>query len=144
MTYLDTNVLLYAIFKDEKYGRVCARILEAIESKRLKVGSSSLVLVEVMGALRKWNGTQRRGRKPTIDVTKNIEAILSLPIVWFDLTVYVVERANGYDYPIQTADCIHLATADLQGMSGILTADQGFDSAAAVAKRIDPLDWSGS
>ena len=35
MKYLDTNVIIYAIENDIKYGRKCKEILEAIQHQKL-------------------------------------------------------------------------------------------------------------
>ena len=138
MKYLDTNIILYAIQNHPEYGSPCKKILTAIESGREKVGASTLVLLEVYGTLRKLNGILRRKKKKELDIQGNISAILSLPIVWFDMSVFVIERAITYSYQMQTADYIHLATADIQGMREIFSADHEFDDISWLS-RIDPL-----
>ena len=141
MTYLDTNILLYAITQDSKYGAACKRILFDIEEGALQVGASTLVLLEVLGALRKINGTRLRKRQPLLDIRANLEAILSLPVVWFEMSVFVIERAANHTMKKgQTADYIHYATAEMQGMKQILSADEDFDQAPGI-ERLDPLQY---
>ena len=35
---------------------------------------------------------------PELDIRKNIEAVTSLPIIWLDISVPVLERASEYEY----------------------------------------------
>ena len=55
MIYLDTNVIIYAIANDEKYGKSCKDILLDIDSKKIEVCASTLVLVEVINVLKNLN-----------------------------------------------------------------------------------------
>lgn len=140
MTYLDTNIILYVITQDPKYGPACARVLADVETGKLQVGASTLVLLEVVGALRKLNATLHRKKRTPIDLKANLAAIISLPIVWFDLTAYTIERILEYPFNMQTADFVHLATAEQQGIREILSADKDFDAPGFI-KRLDPLDY---
>ena len=81
MMYLDTNIIIYAIENHPKYGNVCKKILLDIESGKLKVCSSILVLVEIINVLTKINKVLKKERKK-LNIKENIDAILSLPIVW--------------------------------------------------------------
>lgn len=65
---------------------------------------------------------------------------MSLPIVWFDMSSMVVERASGHDYVTQTGDFIHIATMELNEMTEIISADAEFDRVGSV-KRVDPLRY---
>ncbi len=53
MIYLDTNILIYAIEQHPKYGGPCKRVLEDVESGKLKACASLLMLVEVINVLKK-------------------------------------------------------------------------------------------
>lgn len=137
MIYLDTNVIAYAITNDDKYGKACKKILDDIEKQRLKAACSVLVLIEIINVLQKIN---RKLAKNKLDVKANIDAILSLPIVWFDISFFLIRKAAEYDYQINGADYIHLATMDINSIKTVISADSDIGKADFV-KRQDPLDY---
>ena len=55
MIYVDTNVIIYAVANDAKYGAACKRILLDLETGKLKACASVLVLVETINVLTKIN-----------------------------------------------------------------------------------------
>lgn len=141
MKYLDTNVIGYAIEGHPKYGRACGKILADIQAGRLKAACSILVLVELISVLRKVNRELERRRLPPLDIRANIDAVLSLPITWLELGVFLLKRAAEYQYNIHGADYVHLASLELHDIREIISADSDFDKAGFV-KRIDPLEYA--
>jgi len=111
--YLDTNISIYAIENHPKYGESCKRILQDVESAKLKVCSSMLVLVEFLSVLKKINEILENRRRETLDIRKNIDAVLSLPIVWFDLNFLIIKRASEYEFNVSGVDYIHVASMEL-------------------------------
>jgi predicted nucleic acid-binding protein len=140
MIYLDTNVIVYAIENHPKYGKSCKNILLDIESGKLEVSSSIFILVELIGALSKVNKILSNEKKAMINVEENINAVLSYPITWHDLNFIVIRRASEYKYKIRTADYIHIATIELNGINEIISADSDFDEVKFI-ERIDPLGY---
>lgn len=138
MTYLDTNVIIYAIENHPKYGKICKRILEDIESEKLKVCCSVLVLVETINVLIKVNKILRKKKEKLLNIKENIDAILSLPITWLDLNFSIIKKASEYNYNVSGADYIHIATMELNSVGKIISADEGFDEVEFI-KRVDPL-----
>jgi predicted nucleic acid-binding protein len=140
MKYLDTNVIIYAIENHPKYGKACKKILQDIESGKIKVCASMLVLVEIINVLTKINKLLRKESKNELDIRKNMDAVLSLPIMWYDLGFLVIKQASEYEYNIAGADYTHIATMELNSVNEIVSADQDFDK-VNVIKRIDPLSY---
>ena len=140
MHYIDTNIFIYAIENHPKYGTVCKKILEDVESEKLKVSASILVLVEIINVLTKINKILKRERKRILDLEANIEAILSLPIKWIDLNFFVIERASEYTYDVNGVDYIHIATMEISSINEIISADGDLDRIKTI-KRIDPLRY---
>ena len=138
MIYLDTNVLVYAIENHPKYGKACKRILEDIEAGRLKALSSVLVLVELISVITKLNKILKKEKQKPLRLRENIGAVLSLPITWVDLDFLVIERASEYDYEINGADYVHLASMEIHSTREILSADEDLDKVGTI-KRIDPV-----
>lgn len=137
MRYLDTNILIYAIENHPEYGKQCANILKSIESGRVEACASVLVLVEVLNVLTRINRILRKEGKKQIDKRGAIEAIVSLPIVWFELSPAVVKKASEYDYSVSGADYIHIATMELNSISEIFSADEELDKVGFI-RRIEP------
>jgi len=52
----------------------------------------------------------------------------------------VVEKIVDFPYPAQTADHIHAATMEIQGIKEIISADKDFDAITGIV-RIDPLEY---
>jgi len=140
MIYLDTNVIVYAIENHPKYGIACKKILEDIESRKLEVSASVLVLVELINVLTKLNMIlKRRGKKP-LSIKENIQAVLSLPVVWIDLDILIIEKASEYTFEINGVDYIHVASMEVNSMNEVLSADKDLDK-ARIVRRIDPLEY---
>ncbi len=140
MIYLDTNVIIYAIENHPKYGKRCKQILEDIESEKIKVNSSMLVLVECINVLTKLNKELKKQNKKVLDIRKNIDAILSLPITWLDLNFAIIKRASDYNYNISGVDYTHIATMELNFITKIISADEDFGKVELI-KRVDPLEY---
>jgi len=140
MIYIDTNIFIYAIENHPEYGEDCKRILLEVEKGKLKVCASILVLVEIINVLTKMNKIiEKRGRKP-LDIRKNIDAILSLPIVWFDLTFLVIKRASEYTYSITGVDYVHIATMEINLVWEVISADKELDKIKFIT-RMDPKEY---
>lgn len=140
MIYLDTNIIVYAIENHHTYGKKCKRILEDIESEKTKASCSLLVLVELIHVLGRLNKVLAAQKEKPLDMRKNIDAVLSLPLVWFDVNFAVIRRASEYDYRISGVDYIHVSTMELNSVTKIISADADFDKVDGV-RRIDPLKY---
>ncbi len=141
MIYVDTNVIIYAVANDAKYGAACKRILLDLETDKLKACASVLVLVETINVLTKINKLLNVAGKAELDIRKNIDAILSLPIVWFDLNFLVIKRAAEYKYKVSGVDYVHIASMELNSVSELISADKEIDKVGAI-KRVDPLKYA--
>ncbi|MBI2076320.1 MAG: type II toxin-antitoxin system VapC family toxin [Candidatus Aenigmarchaeota archaeon] len=140
MIYLDTNVIIYAIENHPKYGKKCKQIMEDIESEKLKAHCSVLVLAEMLNVMEKLNKTLKGRKEKPLDMKKNIDALLSLPIVWLDLGFAAIKRASEYSYNISGIDYIHIATMELNSVTKIISADADFDEVEFL-KRGDPPEY---
>jgi len=140
MIYVDTNVFIYAIENHPKYGEACKKVLLDIESEKIKASASVLVLVEIINVLTKINRILKERKKKPLDVKKNIDAILSLPITWFDLNFLVVKKASEYTYNVTGVDYIHIATIEINSVTEIISADDELDKIKFI-ERIDPREY---
>ena len=140
MIYVDTNIFIYGIENHPKYGELCKKILLDIESEKVKVSASVLVLVEIINVLTKINRILKgQGKKP-LDIKENIDAILSLPITWFDLDFLIIKKASEYTYNVTGVDYIHIATMEINSVTEIVSADDELDKIKFI-RRIDPKEY---
>lgn len=137
MKYLDTNIIIYAIENHPEYGKKCKEILQQIQRRKLEVCSSILVLVEVLNVLTKLKRTFKDNE---LDIEGSINALLSLPIVWYELSFPVIKHSSRYDFKVSGVDYIHIATMELNSVFEILSADKELDRVSFI-KRVDPLDF---
>ena len=138
MKYLDTNVIIYAIERHPKYGEKCKDILKAVEDTKLKVCASTLVLVEVINVLCKLNRILEEARKEKLNIRKNIDAILSLPIKWIELDFAIIRRASEYEFKVSGIDYVHVASMELNLVNEIISADEELNKIDFI-RRINPL-----
>jgi len=139
--YIDTNIFIYAIENHPKYGKSCTRILSDIQQKSIEAASSILVLVELVNVLVKMNKILSDKGEKKLVIKDNIEAVLSLPIIWIDLEFLIIETASTFDYGINGVDYVHIASMEANSITQVLSADQELDRVKSI-KRIDPGDYS--
>jgi len=140
MIYIDTNVFIYAIEDNQKYGKACAKIIVDIESEKIKTATSVQTLVEIINVLTYMNWELKKRKMNQLDIQRNIELVLSLPITWFDLDFFTIKKASSYKFEITGADFVHVATMEVNSIKEIITADKDFDK-VDIVKRIDPLAY---
>lgn len=140
MIYVDTNVIVYAIENHPKFGASCKKILEDVEDRKLEACCSVLVLVELINVLKKLNDILLRQGGRKLSIKDNIEAVMSLPIVWMDLDFLVIEKASTYAFDINGVDYVHIASMELNSINEILSVDKDLDKVGSI-RRIDPLDY---
>jgi predicted nucleic acid-binding protein len=142
MIYLDTNVLVYAIENHPEYGESCKKVLIDIQNKKLSACCSNLVLAELLNVLVKLNRVLEKDNKNKMDIRKSMQAVMSLPIIWLDLNLFVIERASEYDYRIAGIDYVHVASMEINMVGTVISADKEFDKVGMI-KRIDPKVYPG-
>lgn len=132
--YIDSNIFFYAKILDRKYGGACAEILSKIEKGKLKAATSTLVIVELANALRKYGLTD--------EVKDVVDAIFSLNINILDFdSLDVRTAARVYDeFKISPYDCVHVAIMRKVGIAEIISADKDFDKISWI-KRLDPKNF---
>ncbi len=131
--YIDSNVIFYAIIMDTVYGKRCGEILREAASGGICGTISTLVIIEVANAMKKYG----LGR----DAKKACTGVMSMPFRIVPLNEQIVHRALAisHDSGMGHYDSVHLATMEEAGLSRILTADKGFEGHQGVT-RLDPLD----
>ena len=140
MKYIDTNVIIYAIESHTKYGEKCKNVLKAIESAELEVSASTLILVEVINVLCKLNRILEEAGKEELNIRKNIDAILSMPIKWIELDFAIIRRASEYKFKVSGIDYVHIASMEFNLVDEVISADEELDKIDFI-KRIDPLTF---
>ena len=78
--------------------------------------------------------------KEKLNIRKNIDAILSLPIKWIELDFAIIRRASEYQFKVSGIDYIHVASMELNLVNEIISADEELNKIDFI-KRIDPLTF---
>lgn len=99
MNYLDTNILGYAVENHPKYGSSCKKIIQDIQDGTLRAARSVLVLSELISVLKKINKELAKRKIADLDIRANIDAVLSLPITWLEIKLFIIKRAAEYTFP---------------------------------------------
>lgn len=129
----DTNVFVYAVGQDHPYREPCRRIVELARTRRLQ-GEASTELVQEFAHLR----TRRGSRQAAARDARRVVGLCRLHPVGereLDVALRLFERHAA----LSMRDAIHTATAAVQGIDAILSADRHFDAVPGI-ERIDPAD----
>ena len=105
--FVDSNVFFYAKIFDRVYGGACAGVLDKIERGELEAVTSTLVVVELANALRRYGlGDEVR------DV---VDAVFSLDMRVFEVDSIDVRTAAGFfdEFRVSPYDCVHAAVMKL-------------------------------
>jgi len=132
--FIDSNIFFYAKIMDKEYGKDCARILNAIAKGELKAVTSSLTIIELANALRKYGLSN--------DVKKVVDAVFSLEIQIFTVEPIDVRYAAEIfeKFRISPYDCTHVAIMKKAETDKILSADKEFEKISYI-KRVNPKDF---
>jgi predicted nucleic acid-binding protein len=132
--YVDSNVFFYSKIMDKKYGQSCSTIVRSIATRKLDVAISSLIILEVANALRKYGKAE--------DVAPEVRAISTLGIQAYQMEASdVQEAAEIFEQAgINPYDCLHAAIMKRYNLNQIISADKEFDRLEWL-KRIDPENF---
>ena len=129
--FVDSNVFFYAKILDQEYGDACAGVLGKIEKGELGAVTSTLVVVELANALRKFGLSD--------EVRAVVDAVFSLDIRVFEVdSIDVRTAASIFDeFRVSPYDCVHTAVMKKAGIVDIISVDRDFDKIEWI-KRRDP------
>jgi len=132
--FIDSNIFFYAKIMDKKYGKACAKILNMIVKGKLEAVTSSLVVIELANALRKYGLSSK--------VREVIDAIFSIDIQVFEIDPLDTRKAAEIfdEFRISPYDCIHAAVMKKAKTNKIVSADRDFEKITWI-KRIDPRNF---
>lgn len=121
LTYIDANILIYAVEGYPIFADVLAAFMDGVERGELRVVSSELTLSEALvRPLRQQDSTVAAVYRSLLSVTGAIDPT---PVTRAVLLRAAEVRAEvGGKLP----DAIHAATAELTGCRRLLTADTRF------------------
>ncbi|MCD6491909.1 MAG: type II toxin-antitoxin system VapC family toxin [Candidatus Njordarchaeia archaeon] len=131
--FIDSNIFFYSIIRDRKYGNASAKIITHIYERKITATITSIILLEVANALRKY-------RVQSIEM--KIKSIVSLPIKIFDVNTVTIREAIklSEQYKISPYDATHAVICIRNGINTVISADKEFDKIKEL-ERIDPLDF---
>lgn len=127
--YVDTNIFVEAILKDNKK---CQQILEKIVNRELKAFTSVLTWDELTFIIRKFISKE-------ISILEG-EKFLRFPnLIFLDAKKDVIQKAQQLieKYDLNPRDAIHIASAIHIRLKEIVSEDSDFDVVKEI-KRISP------
>jgi len=132
--FIDSNIFFYAKIMDKEYGEDCAKILDMIVRNELKAVTSSLIIIELANALRKYGLSN--------EVTDVVDAVFSLNIQILQVDPLDVRSAMEIfaEFQISPYDCTHAAIMKKAETGKIISADRDFEKIIWI-KRIDPKNF---
>jgi hypothetical protein len=139
MTFLDTNVFIYAAGRESDYKAPCTQILADVVRGDLPAAISSEVCQEIMYVY------HRRQRSDL--ATEVVDRILKMPLtvlpvgkVEMELAVTIYREKQSAGLPPR--DAIHAAVMKHNGIRRLISTDPHFDLLDDI-ERVDPLDYTG-
>jgi len=132
--FIDSNIFFYAKIMDKEYGEDCAKILNMIVRGELETATSSLAIIELANALRKYGLSN--------EVTDVVDAVFSLNIQIIPVDSLDVRNAMEIfdEFKISPYDCTHVAIMKKAETDKIISADRDFEKITWI-KRIDPKNF---
>ena len=132
--YIDSNVFANAALADRRYGAACLRVLGDLHTGRIAGVASSLVLLELANALRKFGRPKMAG-----EAVASARALLA---GLFDMDAELAEdgvRAAA-EAGKDPSDGLHVATMRKHGLASVISTDADFDKFPGI-RRIDPVAY---
>lgn len=127
--FIDTAVIMFAGGREHALREPCRAVLRHVESGRLPAVTSAEVIQEIFHRFTVV-GSRERGAQMA-------DSALDLFAPVLPVTHAVMQRMAGLvaRYPHLTArDLVHVATCIEEGISAIVTPDQGFDQVVEVRR----------
>lgn len=129
MRFVDSNVFIYVLDRNPKFGNTAREILQRIEEGEEAV-TSTLVIEEVCAYLVKRRRTDEI--PPFVDALRAYGFLLKSPYIFEDV---VTAREMFGKYKIDCDDLIIAAQMQREGVEGIYSNDADFDHVLGI-KRI--------
>ena len=138
MTFLDTNVFIYAAGRDSEYKASCVRVLADVVRGDLHAAISSEVCQEVLYVY------HRPGRGEL--ATEVVQRILAMPLTILPVGKAEIELAIAFYRQKASAgllprDAVHAAVMERNGIGKIISTDAHFDLLDPF-ERIDPRSYA--
>ncbi len=119
--YVDTQVCIYTVEQHPVYSPLLKPLWAAVSAGAVHVVTSELTLMEVLV------GPIRRG---DTKLEADYEEFLQFPgirmIAMTPAVLRAAARLRGSNLGLRTPDALHAATAQVQGVSLLITNDRGF------------------
>ena len=140
MTFLDTNIFIYAAGRESDYKAPCIQILADVVRGDLPAAINSEVCQEIMYVY-------HRRQRPDLAV-EVVSRILRMPLtvlpvgrVETELAIAIYREKQAAGLPPR--DAIHAAVMRQNGIRRVISTDPHFDLLDDL-ERVDPRDYTGS
>jgi predicted nucleic acid-binding protein len=133
--FVDTNVALYAVGRDNPRRESCRRVLTGIASRDLDGWTNVQVLQEV---LHRCLQVARTGQPEALAAYDDFLLLFRGQVIPIDADDLARARELAREHgELPSADLVHLATMERHETPAIITVDRHFDGIEGV-ERLDP------
>jgi predicted nucleic acid-binding protein len=132
--YIDSNIFANAALGDRRYGAACLRVLEDLETARIQGVASSLVLLELANALRKF-GRPKIANEAVASARALLASLFEMDAELAEDGVRAASEVGQDPY-----DGLHVATMRKMGLVNVISTDADFEQFPGI-RRIDPVAY---
>ncbi len=138
ITFLDTNIFMYAAGAPHPYKGPCVRILSDVESGALVAAINTEVFQEVL-----YRYSHIKLADKGVRLCREIlnYSLTILPVTEADIRLAIDLFDSHREKGLGPRDAIHAATIQNNGISRLMSADADFEPLSFIT-RIDPLEYT--
>src|SRR3989344_1806194 len=133
MTYIDTNIFIYAVTNSDAIGDACRAILRKVATRQLEAYTSYLTWDEFVYKIK-----QESGIETARDQGEKLLHFFNLTFLNADESILFKAQELMETYRLNPRDAIHAATALVHHIPSIISDDADFDKILQL-KRVKPL-----
>ena len=130
MTYLDSNVFIYAALGGDKEGSWCRDLVRRVAAGEEEAVTSALTVDEVVYQVR-----ASRGLEASIQAGEAVLQMAHLTVAPADAETLWESLDLGRRFELYPRDAIHAATALLRGAPVLISEDTDFDKVDGLRRR---------
>lgn len=134
MTYLDSNVFIYAALYEDRLGESARELIRSIRTGSEIFHTSALTFDEVC-----WIVKKEKGREESLEIVKAMLRMRNLRFVNVDISILWRSHDLMEEYGLDPRDSIHLSCALEEDLETMVTEDSDFHD----IEKIESIDIVG-
>jgi predicted nucleic acid-binding protein len=128
--YVDSNILVYHLVEDRRYGLQSKELLERSSSQHLPAYTSVYTMAEIYATLRAFGFPLHR-------IIASLEMVTEYGISMLPLSFEVMSKVPSLmrQETLGFGDAVHVLTMRAHGLSTIITEDRHFENVPGIHRR---------